>query len=375
LRRPARLRDWFINEGEGSMRASIHSAVGGICLVGFTFGCGSEPIGEPEDGVGSLRAAIELGPRTHDVTQVRFDLVSAESDCDALPAATLTVPLEAELSPASVSGEGAAHHFASGLFTVAPGSYRACATPLRADSAASEECAPTSDLTTVVAEQAAELTLVSQCQGTPAGGLEVTVGLNDPPQITGLTVTESTFITICESANISVTAEDPNDDALSYAWSVVSGPDGGRLRASEATATFSGAPGDYVLRVTASDAHAAEASLLFTVHVADATCFVPSEIQGIFASQCSPCHTTGSSGGLKLAPADVAYGSLVGQSVGSAACAGQTRVVPGDAANSYLVAKLRGAPGICGVAMPRNRPALPEEQIQSIEAWINALPH
>jgi hypothetical protein len=51
------------------------------------------------------------------------------------------------------------------------------------------------------------------------------------------------------------------------------------------------------------------------------------------------------------------------------------RVIPGNAAESYLIAKLRNAPGICGTAMPRNRPPLPEEQIQTIEAWIDALPH
>jgi PKD domain len=358
------------------MDKRIHSAIGGFCLAGLTLSCGSQPIGEPEDRVGSLRAAIEIGPSTHDVTSVRFDLVSADSDCSAPALATLTVPLEAELAPASVSGEeAAAHHFASGLFTVAPGDYRACATPLRADSSASDECAQASDVTTVAAEQATQLTLVSQCQGTPTGGLGVAVELNDPPQITAVTVTESTFITVCESASITVTAADPNDDALSYAWSVVSGPAGGSLRPSEAAATFSGSPGDYVLRVTATDTHAAEASFLFTVHVSDATCSVPPEVQSIITARCSPCHTTGTSGGLKMDPADVTYTSLVNHSVGAAACASQVRVVPGDAQSSYIIAKLRNAPGICGLPMPRNRPPLPEEEIQTIETWINALPH
>ena len=357
------------------MGKRIHSAIGGFCLTGLTLSCGSQPVGEPEDRVGSLRAAIEVGPSTHDVTSVRFDLVSADSDCSAPALATLLVPLEEELAPAAVSGaEAAAHHFASGLFTVAPGDYRACATPLREDSSASEECAPASDVTTVVAEQAGQLTLVSQCQGAPTGGVEVAVELNDPPQITAVTVTESNFITVCESASIVVTAEDPNEDALTYAWSVVSGP-GGSLRPSEAMATFSGNPGDYVLRVTATDTHAAEASLLFTVHVTDATCSVPPEVQNIFTSRCAPCHTTGASGGLKLDPADLAYASLVNTSVGAAACASQVRVIPGDAQGSYLIAKLRNAAGICGLPMPRNRPPLPEEEIQTIEAWINALPH
>jgi len=358
------------------MRRRIHAAVGGICLAGFTLSCGSQPIDESEDRVGSLRAAIEIGPSTHDVTAVRFDLVATDSGCDAPALATLTVPLEAELAPASVTGgETASHHFASGLFTVAPGDYRACATPLRADSSASDECAQASELATVVAEQATQLTLVSQCQGTPTGGLDVAVALNDPPQITAVTVTPSTFITVCESASLAVTAEDPNGDTLSFGWSVVSGPEGGSLRPSEGTATFSGVPGDYVLRVAAADTHGTEASFLISVHVTSATCFVPPEVHGIITSQCAPCHTTGSSGGLKLDPADVAYTSLVNLGVGSSACASQVRVIPGDAANSYLIAKLRNTPGICGVQMPRNRPPLPEEQIQTIEAWINALPH
>lgn len=352
-----------------------HAAIGGVLLGGFTLSCGSQPIEEPDDGVGSLRAAIEIGPSTHDVTAVRFDLVLADSGCDAPALATLTVPLEAELAPASVlGGETTSHHFASGLFTVAPGDYRACATPLRADSNASDECAQASELATVAAEQATQLTLVSQCRGTPTGGLDVAVAFNDPPQITAVTVTPSTFITVCESASLAVTAEDPNGDALSYDWSVVSGP-GGSLRSSEGSATFSGGPGDYVLRVAAADTHAAEAAFLVSVHVTNATCFVPPEVQDIITSQCAPCHTTGSSGGLKLDPADVAYTALVNHSVGASACASQVRVIPGDAPNSYLIAKLRNTPGICGVAMPRNRPPLPEEQIQTIEAWINALPH
>ena len=89
--------------------------------------------------------------------------------------------------------------------------------------------------------------------------------------------------------------------------------------------------------------------------------------------------TTGTSdsnsGGLKLDPADVAFASLVNHNVGAAACSGSVRVVPGEPENSYVVAKLRNAPGICGLQMPRGRPPLPEEEIQTIEAWIAALPH
>jgi hypothetical protein len=329
-----------------------------------------------EGRAGSLRAAVELGADTHDVTAVRFDLVADDADCDAPALATQTVPMEAELAPASVSGSANdKHHFASGLFTVAPAAYRVCATPLKADSSASDVCARASEETTIVAEETSQLTLVSQCHGEGAGGLEVGVTLNNPPQITAVTVTESTYITVCESAGIAVTASDPDADDLEYSWSVVSGPDGGSLTPTATTATFSGHPGDYVVRITVTDTHAAEASFLVPIHVSDATCVVPPQVFDIITAKCSPCHTSGASGGLKMYPADVAYASLVSHNVGAAACNSQVRVVPGDARASYIIAKLRNAPGICGLPMPRNRPALPEEEIETIESWIDSLPH
>lgn len=357
------------------MGTSMVLGLGGVCLVGFTSGCSSQPLDRGDQPHGILRAAIELGASAQDVTAVRFDLVPADSGCDAPALATQTAPLEAELAPATVSGaQGEEHRFASGLFTVAPGVYRACATPLRAESTASELCAAASEEVSVAAEQASQLTLVSQCQGDPTGGVEVAVTLNNPPQITAVAVTESTYITVCESARLAVTAADPDGDALSYDWSIVSGPGGGTVIPSQASATFSGSAGDYVVRVTVTDVHAAQTSFLVTIHVSDATCVVPQPVFDIITAKCSPCHTTGSSGGLKLDPADVAYTSLVRRPVGAAACSSQVRVVPGDAAGSYLIAKLRGAPGICGLPMPRNRPALPEEEIQTIEAWIDSLP-
>ena len=50
-------------------------------------------------------------------------------------------------------------------------------------------------------------------------------------------------------------------------------------------------------------------------------------------------------------------------------------MIPGDSAGSYLIAKLLGQEGICGVRMPRNLPPLPDEEIATIAAWIDALPH
>lgn len=87
---------------------------------------------------------------------------------------------------------------------------------------------------------------------------------------------------------------------------------------------------------------------------------------------CTNCHTDVGgrtpSGGLNLRH-DVAYASLV--NVASRGKAGAVRVIPGDAANSYLVHKLEGSPGIAGERMPRTGgPYLTEGQLTILKRWI-----
>jgi len=86
---------------------------------------------------------------------------------------------------------------------------------------------------------------------------------------------------------------------------------------------------------------------------------------------CTQCHTSVGRvppAGLDLSH-DAAYANLVG--VASTAKAGAVRVVPGDPANSYLVDKLDGSPGIVGQRMPRNSgPFLTEGQMTILKRWI-----
>jgi mono/diheme cytochrome c family protein len=324
----------------------------------------------PRDQVGRLSAALQFPQVSHDVDAVRIDVVAAGGTCDDMALASKTLPLESEPLPASVAGPGSGmHQFADGLFVLPPGAYVVCATPL-AMGAPSHDCARAQGTATVVASQTSEVLLVSQCQGSPNGGVDVVAGLNDPPQITGLAIDPSKFITVCQSATIAVTASDPNGDTLSYGWMA----SGGNLHPAGASATFSGPAGDYMITVTVTDVHAASATLAFPVHVSAATCQTSAAVQAIFNSRCASCHIANSAGGLNLGP-DVAYGNLVGVHAVGAGCMDRVRVIAGDAATSYLIAKLRNIPPICGVQMPRNRPPLPEEEIQTIEAWINGLPH
>ena len=86
---------------------------------------------------------------------------------------------------------------------------------------------------------------------------------------------------------------------------------------------------------------------------------------------CITCHTsTGRtpSGGLNLNH-DVAYDQLV--NLPSRGKPTATRVVPGDAANSYIVQKLEGAPGIVGRRMPfSGAPFLTDGQMLILKRWI-----
>ncbi len=88
---------------------------------------------------------------------------------------------------------------------------------------------------------------------------------------------------------------------------------------------------------------------------------------------CIQCHTDAGgrnpAGGLVLLEGR-SYQQLVGRA--STGKPSATRVIAGDAANSYMVQKLEGAAGIVGERMPRgNGPFLTEGQMLVIRKWIN----
>lgn len=328
-------------------------------LVGSALSCSDTEtvIYRAEGTTGELAARLGLGA-SGDVTAVRIDVVAAADGCDGPVIGTETV---------SVSGEPAAE----ARFVLPEGEVLVCATPLAGESA-SAACSPTSAVARVVSGETSEVSLVSQCTGADVGVLEATVAFNTAPLLDGMTLDPGDDITTCESTQVSVTASDADGDALAFAWSAT----GGRLRSEGASATFSAAvAGDYTLSVQVSDGQGGRAELSVPVHVSAAVCGVAPEVQEIFLASCSPCHTTGSSGGLSLATAEAAFANLVDQPARGAACTSRTRVIPGDGAASYLMAKLRGEAGICGLQMPRGLPPLPEAEIQTIEAWIDGLPH
>jgi hypothetical protein len=305
---------------------------------------------------GELSVALGVGAG-EDVVSVRIDVVAAADACDGVRIATQTIAL-----------------VDTGLdarFILPAGEVRVCAAPLAAEGP-SQACAVAFALATITAGESTDVDLVSQCAGDDTGALHASVGFNGAPSITSLELTPGEEISVCESTAIAIAAADPEGDALEVLWTA----DGGRLRAEGQSAIFSAAArGDYMVTVAIADAHGGRTSLKVPVHVSAAVCNAAAEVHQIFLARCSPCHTTGTSGGLKLDPADIAFNDLVGQPARSAACAARPRVMPGDSAASYLIAKLRGEAGICGVQMPRGQPPLPEAEILTIAAWIDSLPH
>lgn len=83
----------------------------------------------------------------------------------------------------------------------------------------------------------------------------------------------------------------------------------------------------------------------------------------------SGCHSGGRpAGGMDLsAPA---YTRIV--TVASSEVPSLVRIAPGSAANSYLIRKLEGAPGIVGSRMPLTGPSLDQATVDRIRAWIDA---
>ena len=85
---------------------------------------------------------------------------------------------------------------------------------------------------------------------------------------------------------------------------------------------------------------------------------------------CTECHSGPfATGGLHL-EANQAYGNIV--NVASNEQPNVKRVLPGDAASSYLFQKVTGAPSISGGRMPLGREPLSASDIELIRQWINA---
>ena len=92
----------------------------------------------------------------------------------------------------------------------------------------------------------------------------------------------------------------------------------------------------------------------------------------VFGPRCSGCHTGGGTtlpSSIDMTNSNASFTNLVNITSGEAPPL--KRVTPGDAANSYVIRKLEGTPGIVGDRMPRFGPYLSPTTVDAIRQWIN----
>ncbi len=219
-----------------------------------------------------------------------------EIECDNGFSLSEYVELETEtLAPWLDPAAGENHLFSDLLATIPPGHCEVSATPMQNPKKPSEDCAPVSGEFDVSPGHTTEIVLMAQCKGDPDGGGDIVVGLNDPPVITGIDLDIGKFICVGEPVQISLTAEDPNGDAIEISWQVLVWPE------APAAGTFSFSPaigspvdfvahtvGSYEISVTVTDTYGATTSLSFPIHVqeCDICCKTDQGFLVIPASEC-----------------------------------------------------------------------------------------
>ena len=194
----------------------------GLCglLVGLIGACATyddESAAVDESNLGSLSFHLEtlddgVSGFCFEVADLAEQVVAER--CEDL----LDMNLPGRLLP---EGAGSMHRFADAFFVLPPGEYLVRATPM-AGEIPSQICHP-SDWTpaAVYAGLTTEIFLVSQCDAEDNGGLDIVIFLNHPPVIISLDYDPSKFIMPCDDLLITVGAEDPDGDSLTYSWELL----------------------------------------------------------------------------------------------------------------------------------------------------------
>ena len=137
--------------------------------------------------------------------------------------------------------------------------------------------------------------------------------------------------------------------------------------------------GSAKVRAVATDANGnVGSSGLLTVSVANAAASAATLTQiqqTVFSPRCAGCHNGSQPpGGALPGSLDLRAGSSFAGLVAVASLEqpALARVAPGEPANSYVIRKLEGAPGIAGARMPFGGPFLDQPAIDEVKSWIAA---
>jgi len=205
-----------------SLRYRVLIALFGVATLFVWGGCSTEDESSttelPRSGVALTIGFLDES----DVAQMRFAVMecgnSETFDEAVIPLADMYLPsLPAYgLNPFD---EDSMHLFADAFFWLPAGCYDVVVLPLTAAGEPSLSCGGADRQEIEVADGAVtEITLVMQCVGPDAGGLDVAGTLNHPPQIEAVTYSPSKFVCVCELATICAAATDPDGDPIEFDW-------------------------------------------------------------------------------------------------------------------------------------------------------------
>jgi hypothetical protein len=200
---------------------------------------------------------------------------------------------------------------------------------------------------------------------------------NQPPMVSA-SITGPTTVVAGSPAALSITASDPEGDALTYTWSTVPANLGTFTTNGSAATNWRSpeisAARDFTVQVTVSDG---QNTVTRSKTVRATVPTYSTHIQPIWTQKCTGCHDNSSpDGGLNLLSAN-SWSNLVGaQSTNTCGMSPRpVRVVAGQPDNSVLVWKIGGSTTTCGGTMPQNdqtyfatNPGL----VTRIRSWILA---
>lgn len=227
-----------------------------------------------------------------------------------------------------------------------------------------------------------QVTVSDDKGGSAQATVDVTVtnvpALNNEPSVTAITVS-STSVIAGETLNLSIGATDADGDPLTYTWTTSAASPGTFTNATASAAQWRSpdisADTAYTLEITVSDG---TDSVTRTVDVVVSVPQYARDIQPLWNSLCTNCHSSAGRGGLNLL-AGSSHASLVntpaaGTPCGPSSGVSRTRVVPNNPDASLLVNKLTATP-VCGIRMPQgseshfdNNPG----ELTRIRSWILA---
>ncbi len=215
----------------------MHSIVRGIrrctrwCLAAAlavtTLACSSDTVA-PSDA--EADSGLTVGVQSladDDVSQFRFRVETCGGD----HVETATTSLEDMMLPGGIGkfenepfDADSAHKFADQYFTLDAGCYRVTATPLDDADTRVDACTKESKEVTVEDGETTEITLISQCDGPPRGGLDVISSINHPPEVESVEYSPGKFVACPETVEICVDVSDPDGDPLRTEWELLAGP-------------------------------------------------------------------------------------------------------------------------------------------------------